>query len=228
MIEFSQIFTEIVQGINREIVIDSISTMGDSTLIFTCNTKWARAGKTLELKNGQFSFNNVIEEVQTNFFIKIKGIVSFSEAYVNFPFNITGTKIATNLEWTKASSFAIDKTPLIWLLDNFEETEHGRESSLERSVECKVFFLDETDIKNYYTNDHKVQVIQPMIALKDEFLSVIAKNRKFKTVDDDRIKYFSRFGTESPQGFEKNILDANLSGLVLSVTLRKYKENCTC
>lgn len=228
MIEFSQVFKEIVQKMNREIEINSISTMGNSTMIFTCNTKWARAGKTLELQDGQVSYNNIIEEVSTNNYIKVKGIINFSKAFVNFPFNITGTKIATNLEWTKVSNFASDKTPLIWLLDNFDETEYGRESSLERSVECKIFFLDETDIKNYYTDDHKLQVIQPMIALKDEFLSVIAKNRKFKTIDDDRIKYFSRFGTESPQGFEKNILDANLSGLVLSVTLRKYKENCTC
>ena len=228
MIEFSQVFKGIVQQMDREIEIGSVSSMGNSTMIFTCNTKWARAGKTLELQDGQVSFNNIIEEVSTNNYIKVKGNISFTRAFVNLPFNITGTKLATNLEWTKASSFAIDKTPIIWLLDNFDETEYGRESSLERSVECKIFFLDETDIKNYYTDDHKVQVIQPMMALKDEFLSVIAKNRIFKTIDDDKIKYFSRFGTESSQGFEKNILDANLSGLVLSVTLRKYKENCTC
>lgn len=230
MIEFSQIFTDIVQGINREIIVNSVTTMGDSTLIFTCNTKWARAGKTIELQSGGgvSTLNNLIEQVDTNNYIKVKGIFSFEKVFVNFPFNITGTKIATNLEWTKVSSFAKDKTPLIWLLDSFVEKEFGRESSLERSVECKIFFLDETDIKNYYTNDHKTQVVQPMINLKEEFLNVIKKNRSFQTITDDEVRYFSRFGTESAQGFEKNILDANLSGLVLSVTLKKYKPNCNC
>ena len=73
-----------------------------------------------------------------------------------------------------------------------------------------------------------MQVIQPMIGLKDEFLEIIKKNRNFKTLEDVKIKYFSRFGTESAQGFEKNILDANLSGLVLQINLRKYKGNCNC
>lgn len=230
MIEFSQIFKDIVQQINREIIVDSVSTMGNSTMIFTTNTKWARAGKLIELRNngGANIINNLIEEVNTNTYIKVKGIVSVEKAFVNFPFNITGTKIATNLEWTKVSRIATEKTPLIWLLDSFDETIYGRESALERSVDCKIFFLDETDIKNYYTDDHKLQVIQPMIGLKDEFLEVIKKNRNFKTLEDVKTKYFSRFGTESAQGFEKNILDANLSGLVLQINLRKYKGNCIC
>lgn len=227
MIEFSQIFKEIVSRIDTEIAINEVQYSGNFTFIYTCDTKWARAGKTIELNNGDVAYNNLILEVQSNY-IKVQGNVQFSRAYLNDPFDITGTKIATNLEWTKVSGFAKDKTPLIWLLDSFVEKEYGRESSLERSVECKIFFLDETDIKNYYTNDHKLQVVQPMINLKDEFLNVIKKDRTFQTITDDEVRYFSRFGTESAQGFEKNILDANLSGLVLSVTLKKYKPNCKC
>jgi hypothetical protein len=228
MIEFSKIFNDLVDQINNEIVIDSKLSSGNSTIIFTCNTKWARSGKTLGLKSGDVIYNNLIEEVSTNNFIKVKGNIFFDQAFVNSPFDITGTKIATNLEWNKVSNFAKDKLPLIWLLDSFDETIYGREQSLERSVDCKIFFLDETDIKNFYTADHKREVIQPMIALKDEFVNVIKKNRIFKTLENEKIKYFSRFGTESAQGFEKNILDANLSGLVLQINLQKYKGNCNC
>lgn len=226
MKEFSQIFNTIVNQISSEIKVESKT----SNNYFTCKTKWSRKGKTLTGYdiNGNLLTKKITNVVNNEYITLEDGLIVSNTLVLNAPFDITGTKIATNLEWTKASTFAIDKTPIVWLLDSFDELVYGLESSMERTVDMKVFFLDETDIKNYYTADHKREVIQPMMNLKDEFLEIIKKNRNFKTVIDARVKYFSRFGTESSQGFEKNILDANLSGLVLSLTLTKYKENCKC
>jgi hypothetical protein len=226
MIEFSELFNEIVANISPIIDVNYQS----GTKYYVCGTKWSRKGKFVTgLDSSGLPVKKLITNILVNEYIELEDDLIVGETLtIDTPFNITGTKIATNLEWTKASKSAIEKTPIIWLLDSFEETTYGRESSIERTVDCKIFFLDETDIKNYYTSDHKEQVIQPMMFLKDEFLNVIKKNRKYKTIADERIRYFSRFGTESSQGFEKNILDANLSGLVLSVTLTKFKENCRC
>ena len=67
-----------------------------------------------------------------------------------------------------------------------------------------------------------------MTELLDEFIETIRKNRNFKRIDDFEILTFTRFGTERDQGYFENVLDANLSGVELRLTLVKYKENCTC
>lgn len=226
MIEFSEIFNGLVGQISPDIKVN----YQVNNKYYVDSTKWSRKGKTISGMNALgVQITKKITNVSNDEFIELEDMLIVDDTLtIDSPFNITGTKIATNLEWTKASNFAIDKTPLVWLLDTFDEQEYGAESSIERIIDLKVFFLDETDIKNFYTSDHKREVIQPMMNLKDEFLKVIKKNRTFKAVESDKIKYFSRFGTESTQGFEKNILDANLSGLLLSLSLTKFKGNCTC
>ena len=121
-----------------------------------------------------------------------------------------------------------NKTPLIWLLEIISETGYGRGSSLERDIETRLFFLDETDPQQYYTKDHREQVVLPMQKLMNQFLEVVNKNRMYETVDNYRYKTFSRFGVEQDKGVIENILDANLSGVALELTLTRYKENCKC
>lgn len=67
-----------------------------------------------------------------------------------------------------------------------------------------------------------------MTKLADEFIKVVRNNRQYQRVDEWEIVEFSRFGSEQENGYFKNILDANLSGVELRITLRKYKENCKC
>lgn len=230
MKDFSKIFETIVNAINSQIVVTSSVVQGNSTIIYTCNTKWARNGKLLTAFDGFVGFNYTITNVVLNESITISTTASIANKTISVssPFDITGTKMATNLEWTKASISLFEKTPIIWLLDDYEEKRYSAESSVERKVKCRIFFLDETDIVNYYTSDHKSQVIQPMIQLSEEFIRILNSKPIFKAIDVQDIKYFSRFGTESPQGFEKNILDANLSGLMIQIDIEKYKEYCTC
>jgi hypothetical protein len=114
------------------------------------------------------------------------------------------------------------------MLELMSETIYGRGSTLERDMELQLFFLDETDPAQYYTAEHRKQVVEPMQQLMIEFIETINRLKEFKTVDDYRIRTFSRFGTESEQGVLENVLDANLSGLRLDLTLSKYKENCKC
>jgi hypothetical protein len=67
-----------------------------------------------------------------------------------------------------------------------------------------------------------------MEELAKGFIDAMASNRKFKTVEDYEMLTFSRFGVERSDGMFQNILDANLSGVELRVTLTKFKENCKC
>jgi hypothetical protein len=61
-----------------------------------------------------------------------------------------------------------------------------------------------------------------------EFIKQIENNRNFQTIDQYDIVTFSRFGVERENGMFQNVLDANLSGVELRITLTKFKENCKC
>jgi hypothetical protein len=196
---------------------------------YVCDTKWARVGKTLLDHDKKF----IITEIDYDNYIVAELIGEGTDVlngyfYLDSPFFMTGTKLATNREWTIAEDNLEDKLPLIWLLEIISETGYGRGSSKERDIETRLFFLDETDPSQYYTKQHRYNVVIPMQKLMDEFLKVIDDDRMYEVVDNYRYKTFSRFGVEQEKGVFENILDANLSGVALELSLTRYKENCKC
>jgi hypothetical protein len=120
------------------------------------------------------------------------------------------------------------KTPLIWLLEVIRLRRFGRDSVIEFESDLRMFFLDETNVAQYYTADHRENVVYPMERLCDEFIKVVEANRNYQTIENYDIITFSRFGVERDNGMFQNVLDANLSGVELRITLTKYKENCKC
>ena len=195
---------------------------------YFCNTKWARVGQMMTDSLGNvFLIDKVVDDVY------ISAISSTSSTldglcFLKQPFWITGTKLATNREWTIANDQLESKLPLIWMLEVISETGYGRESAIEREMDLNLFFLDETDPSQYYTIDHRRNVVQPMQKLMEEFIATVQRLRNYKSVEEYTYKTFSRFGTEQDNGMVENILDANLSGVSLSISLLKYKQNCKC
>jgi len=61
-----------------------------------------------------------------------------------------------------------------------------------------------------------------------EFLEVVNNDRMYQTIENYRYRTFSRFGVEQESGVIQNVLDANLSGVALELTLSRYKEKCKC
>jgi len=142
------------------------------------------------------------------------------------PTYLSGTKIATNKEWTQMGTDLRTKTPLIWLLETLRTTNYGRGASIEFESDIRLFFLDETDILNFYTANHREQVVKPMMYLAKNFLDVSNATTGVKRVTQYDLISFSRFGVDRQDGMFQNILDANLSGVELRMTMTKYKENC--
>lgn len=189
----------------------------------TCRTKYARPGKIVkDFSNEEF----LVTEVETDTYIKageVDGLI-----YLPEPYYISGTPISTNREWTIFESDLLKKTPLIWLLHDIRYFQYGRESVYDWESELRIFFLDETDITNYYTHDHIENVVEPMAELCKLFIEAVNANRSYKTIESYEITNFTRFGEEEQSGVVRNILDANLSGVELRITLIRYKNNCKC
>ncbi len=226
MIEASEYVKQLVQAIDNTIK-GSYDPLTGRTMV--CNTKWARVGKIVkDAENVEY----LINELVTDSYIvatPLEGETTLNGTiFLQDLFFITGTKRATNNEWTMASNNLNNKLPLVWLLEVISENGFGRNSSIEKEMDIRLFFLDETDPSQYYTADHREQVVKPMQKLMLEFIEVIDKDRKFKSIENYQYKTFSRFGVENEKGMMQNVLDANLSGVALEVTLTRYKENCKC
>jgi hypothetical protein len=216
-------------------LVDQIDTSivgtydSETTQFVSCNTKWARVGKNVKDVDGN---SYVITAVVTDEYVTLSPLGHENEptnvVYLNDPFWITGTKLATNSEWSKAEKNLMKKTPLIWLLEVIRLRRYGRDSVIEFESDLRLFFLDETNVAQYYTADHRENVVYPMERLCDEFIKVVEANRNYQTIENYDIITFSRFGVERDNGMFQNVLDANLSGVELRITLTKYKENCKC
>lgn len=224
--EISNIVKDLVLSIDNTIVgtFDE-----DSGKTYFCNTKWARIGKQVTDEGGDIY---LITDIEPNEWIiaepvngqnDLNGIVYLPELYW-----ITGTKLAANMEWTKANKTVMSKTPLIWLVELIRYRKFGRESTIDFESDLRLFFLDETNVTQFYTADHRDNVVYPMEQLVNEFIGVIKANKSFETIENYEVITFSRFGVEQQNGMFKNILDANLSGVELRINLRKYKQNCKC
>lgn len=227
MIEASEYIKGLVSSIDNSLVGEYKPAESKT---YMCDTKWARVGKIITDSNDvQFK----IIEISYDVYIIAEPILGGLEVlnglcYLSNPFFITGTKRATNMEWTLADSNLENKLPLIWLLEVISETGYGKGSSLEKDIDTRLFFLDETDPSQYYTQDHREQVVIPMQKLMLEFLKAVDNDRMYKSVENYRYKTFSRFGVEQETGVIENVLDANLSGVALELTLTRFKENCKC
>lgn len=222
---------ELVQSIDCTI----IGVLNDDVLPNvweSCNVKWARVGKiVIDPENGNsFTIVAVTNEglILEPLPMNPTGDDAGEILLLPNPFYLSGTKIAANNEWTKVSNSLMAKTPIIWLLELIRFKRYGRESAKDFESELRLFFLDETNVTQYYTSDHRSNVVVPMTELGDSFLNALASNRQFKVIEQSEYITFSRFGVEQDQGVFKNILDANLSGVELRLTLTKYKQNCKC
>ena len=193
-------------------------------VIESCNTKWSRAGKPISNASNDY----ILSEVETDEWFKIDDQQLSGEFFIQRPYFLGGTRIAANREWTISSPKLMEKTPIIWLLHDINYKVYGRNDTRDWESALRIFFLDETNIVNYYTKDHTENVVIPMTKLATEFVELIEADRSFETLLEWEILNFTRFGTENVSGSFQNILDANLSGVELRITLSKYKENCKC
>jgi hypothetical protein len=228
MKDVAKVVEELVNAIDCRIYAEhDINTGGFKS----CNTKWMRAGKSVWNEDGyEYKVNAVNRDVE--FFAEPVSSdatpLDNGAITLQSPFWISGTKIATNNEWTKASANLLSKTPLTWLLEALRMKKYGLGSAIDFDSDIRIFFLDETDVVNYYTADHREQVVEPMEELAKGFIDAVGSNLKFKTIESYEMLTFSRFGVEKNDGMFQNILDANLSGVELRITLTKYKDNCIC
>jgi hypothetical protein len=231
MKEVTDLFIDIVEGIDNSIELKYVELINNQTHFHVCDTKWARKGKLIRGYDSavpQISYGMNIVDVIEDELIIVDGNQYVDVLSLYSPFYISGTKISTNNEWNKRDKNLMNKTPLCWLYQNYNETIYGDDASLERTITLNIAFIDETNPMYQKNKDHIDNVVVPMKKLVQYFIKSIDKKPIYKKLKQHNLKTYSRFGVETDSGVVQNILDADLGGVVLSITLDKFKEPCKC
>lgn len=222
----TNIISNIISGIDNSLEVLNIS------------------GNDIECKNVKYAglFNNVIESVSgtptlvgiskvdsVSNKITLKSTPNPSATYSLLdPFFLSGTRYATNREWTNASDREEDKLPLIWFHFNPFPTEVYERNTANAFVSewtnINVFFLDNYDSLNWITKDNIENKIEPLRALAWAFIESAESQRcGYRVSDKVTYKHYPVFGSENANGIDKKILNADLSAVHINFNLKIKK-----
>lgn len=211
-------------------VIDVQSFVGD--VVTVCSHKWERVnsvvtdslGNTYKVTNVNYETNEVTLSPQ--------GAYTFSGSTLtlNKPYFFTGTPLATNKEWTNFNNDERKKVPFAWMVEPTSERFKSVEDTLERESDILIVFLDSNNIEQWVTTQTHANRLQALYNMVQEFVDTIKREYLFYS---DEMEYdtknFTKFGKETSSGVENNIIDANLTGVELKLTLPVNKQAlCVC
>jgi len=191
--------------------------------LFTCDTMWLSVGDKITVSTDTW----IVTELSINEYIIVTGVnLSIPECIdLTLPFYFHGTVMATNSELNMIK-FSSNKFPMIYCLEVFREVFNGSvEDAIERESSLRLFFLTENNFENWITEDHYINVINPIRAMLDSFINGINNGIGFGKIDTYTTVNHVNFGTfAQDNGHLKNLFDDNLSGIELEVTIPVLKD----
>ena len=230
MVDIQDIVENIVTSIDKTIKIGRIDNEVEIlTKLYVCELKWLEVGSDIldeedrPAQVTEIGSNYIVVRKQDPFVWTSKTITIVKDIYY-----FRGTPLATNVEWLEYSNHEGFKTPFVWLVEPTTEVEFANGQGLERESDLRIYFL--TGTLAHYTVKQKHDItIAYLRTWVEGFKKSVDKNKLFANVESYTTKNISFFGVESPQGYEANIIDANLSAIELRFTLPiRKRANCLC
>lgn len=223
---------QIFANIDLTVKVNEVVATGVTNVVTLCNNKWIRVGQYLTDADSRLWLITSIASNGDVSVTKPSGAIDLIKRQtltIKAPKFLFGTHTSANNEYTLRGQDNRVKLPLVWLVESISESEYGIRQSKERDSQIRLYFLDDNDPSQYLNEDFRLNVVSPMIALKDEIIRVIQNNLLFDVLDDWRTRPVTRFGNENEKGVFENILSDNLSGVELVITLPIFKSgSCLC
>ncbi len=201
-------------------------------VLTVCNPKWARIGMTVEDSLSNTYTVTAVDHVAFTITVTPNGAYVFTGTLLVLirPYFFVGTPIATNKEWAKFNADERKKVPFAWMIDPTTETFMNKQDTLERESDLHMVFLDSNNTEQWATTDTHDNRLQAIYNMVDEFVETIRRNPLFFS---DELEYttknFTKFGKETSEGMVANIIDANLTGVDLRLTLPvNDRGECKC
>ncbi len=217
---------EIVDNMDNIVTVSSIA----GNVLTVCGTKWARIGKVVQDGSANdFTIAAVDQTLKTITVTPVGPSFTGDTLALNVPTFVVGTPLATNKEWTGLERDERTKVPFIWMVEPTPEVLNAQDNPVERASSIRIVFLDSNNIESWLTTDTHDNRLQALYNMVSEFITAIDGNNLFEPLTTKDIRNLTKFGTETAQGFDANIINANLTGIEVRLTLNINKEDdCIC
>lgn len=220
---------EIIDKMN--VIVTVYSNLGGS-ILSVCDVKWARIGMIILDDMLKPYTVTAVDYGLSTITIIANGVYTFSSPTLTIvrPYFFVGTPIATNKEWKSFNRDERKKVPFAWMLEPTSESFKSEQDTLERESSLIMIFLDSNNIEQWITTQTHTERLQALYNMVEEFINTIKRNTLFYSEDlDFDTKNFTKFGRETSSGMEGNIIDANLAGIELRLTLSVNRIGvCIC
>lgn len=224
---------EILQDIERTVEVDFIDVDITSKLhtVYTCNTLWLTISeKTITINGNDYKVKTVspfpvtVNNVTTLPYIVLEGDQSIvvTEFEIPLPTYYHGT-ILRVLEELNQVPLSWDKLPFMYLRGEIKESfiEDGSDgdSNFMKSA-CRIYFMAETNVQDWTSNEHESLVVAPMRNLAEAFVNALRKSEKVGLFDNYQITNKVKWGIyEDRKGNVDQIFKEFMSGCELDIEI---------
>jgi len=233
--------TDILKAISSSLTfpVEILSVTNPSAGVYEVETSdmyHAQPGFEIIIGGNTYTITDIIPAINPDCgmgstdLIKVKGTQNITAPSFNLyhPHFFHSTPIAQGIEMSQKKN-EFDKVPMLWLYEQFTDTfEEDPESTIERKIKFRLFFLTHGSPEKWLTNDAYKNAIKPMRRLAENFIA------KIKTMswrfDVDAMSYdilnYSKFGVFlANKGMEKELWHDKVSGVELSMTLTVFRKD---
>jgi len=217
------IIEDLVSALDVVFEIDAVIV---NTVSYTLESKctwWLSIGDTVTIDGFDYTIESfVINESITILPVGSSPAPTATSFDISAPNYIHGTlKMAAN-----EVDATLDKTilaPFVYLFEVIRDRKNtDKDSMIDREVDLRIFFLNTANTSDWLTDDHYLNLIDPMQQMVDLFMKNIENNKLFT----DELNYdclplinVSETGTQ-----EESLFDCNLSGIELRL-FAEIREN---
>lgn len=229
--ETVDIIYDVVNAINKKIIIDSIVDNLDGTYtISTENTKWCQ--ETFKINIGGNDYKVLIVDKDKEIVVSGATLPTGTSFDLYEPTYYHGTVINVNKEMKMGANAhnLYSRTPFIYLKELLKDSYNSsyNDSPIEKESDLVILFLTQCKYQDWNTIDHYSKSIAPMRALVEGFLSSLRKNinvGKFQAYDIINHVNFGVYTTD--KGNTKSIFNEHLSGCELNIKIPITRQkNC--
>lgn len=226
-----QVFEDILNQIDRSISVSSILDETETTItVKVCKTKWIRSGQIVTFNEEEISVlsvnitdNTVVLSLPENQ-LKVN-----SKIILQKPTFLSGTPRNVEGENKLRDSAGVPLVmPIVWLLESVDGQDLGIMDYFAKTFNFTFFCLEMFNGIDWLNDDRHRECVDPMTQLKDEIIKTIDASGEFERTGQTNFNEFSRFGSDSEQGFRAYILNLNLSGVECRLSVNADRDSCDC
>ncbi len=207
-------------------VINQVYNVGsDETGIIVENSFFARTGMRVYLDGSAYTVKRF--DSKLNELVFDTELDPIAKLTLSNPFFFHGTPYMTNIELTKIRE-SDNKFPLIYLYEIVREDIRNEEKDgLAEIADLRLFFLDNSNFRDWDTDEHYTNSIRPQRKLVDEFIIQMNKYKMFDRSDNITLINHVNFGQfVDKKGHLQSIFNEKTSGIELQIKLRIRDCNC--